>query len=83
MKKFALAIAAVTTVAALSAAPASAENVGAEQQAKLAKLFNKKQATAPRVQTRATTFTSKKAVPLSGPEAAAYRLFKNRPPRGR
>ncbi len=87
MKKLSLTIAAAATVAALSVAPASAENTVAEQQYKLSKILNKQQTTSPRFQTRATTFTNRKATTgkryLNRHDAALVRLLKHRQPRGR
>ncbi len=87
MKKFSLAIAAAATIAALSAAPASAESTVTEQQYKLSKIFNKQQVTSQRFQTRATTFTNRKATSqkrsLNRHDAALVRLLKHSQPRGR
>lgn len=87
MKKFSLAIAAAATIAALSAAPASAESTVTEQQYKLSKILNKSQTVSPRFQTRATTFTNRGATSqkryLNRHDAALARLLKHRQPRGR
>lgn len=74
MKKFSLAIAAAATVAALSAAPASAETTVTEQQYILKSILKGQKFKAPKVQTRATTFTTR-AAPLDRYEAAKQRLF--------
>lgn len=87
MKKFSLVIAAVATVAALSAAPASAENTVAEQQFKLSKILNKQQTTSRHFKKHATTFTNRKATSkkryLNRHGAASAHILKHRQTRGR
>ncbi len=87
MKTLTATIAALATVATLTAAPAMAENVAYEQRIKLQNILNKnansantaKQATAPRKSVQAVSTTV-----LSGPERVLKRLRETQPvPAGR